>query len=141
MIEREEILAKAEEFGINASDVQRDYVFGWLIGGVYQASTLRDVLVLKGGNGLRKAYFPMTRFSDDLDFSTSQGLDGDGRADPVGMSHCPTRPTPAARCLPTLRRTTTLIAFHVCRDLIGLAPLPHSAHPPYGGRGVHESGI
>jgi predicted nucleotidyltransferase component of viral defense system len=78
MIEREEILAKAQEFGIKASDVQRDYVFGWLIGGVYQASTLRDALVLKGGNGLRKGYFPMTRFSDDLDFSTSQGLDADG---------------------------------------------------------------
>lgn len=77
MIEREEIFAKAEEFGINPSDVQRDYVFGWLIGGVYEASMLRDALILKGGNALRKAYFPMTRFSGDLDFSTSQGLDGD----------------------------------------------------------------
>lgn len=77
MIQREEIAARAEEFGINASDVQRDYVFGWLIGGVFAESGLSNTLVLKGGNALRKAYFPMTRFSDDIDFSTSQGLDND----------------------------------------------------------------
>jgi predicted nucleotidyltransferase component of viral defense system len=54
--------------------VQRDYVFGWLISGLYQASSLAGVLTLKGGNALRKAYFPATRFSDDLDFTTEQGL-------------------------------------------------------------------
>lgn len=77
MITREEIDAKADEFGIHASNVQRDYVFGWLIGGLYEASQLRDVLILKGGNALRKGYFPATRFSDDLDFTTTRGLDGD----------------------------------------------------------------
>lgn len=77
MITRDEIEAKADEFGIHAANVQRDYVFGWLIGGLYETSTLADVLVLKGGNALRKGYFPATRFSDDLDFSTTQGLDGD----------------------------------------------------------------
>ena len=74
MIERDEIEAKAREFGIHTSNVQRDYVFGWLVGGVFSESRLRDVLVLKGGNALRKGYFPATRFSDDLDFTTSQGL-------------------------------------------------------------------
>lgn len=74
MIERDEIEAKAREFGIHTSNVQRDYVFGWLVGGVFSESRLRDVLVLKGGNALRKGYFPATRFSDDLDFTTAQGL-------------------------------------------------------------------
>jgi predicted nucleotidyltransferase component of viral defense system len=32
---------------------------------------------LKGGNALRKGYLPGTRFSDDLDFSTRDRLDGD----------------------------------------------------------------
>jgi predicted nucleotidyltransferase component of viral defense system len=49
-------------------------VFGWLIAGIFRASPLGDHVVLKGGNALRKGYFPTTRFSDDLDFSTAIGL-------------------------------------------------------------------
>lgn len=71
MIHRDEILFKTEEFGIrNVSDVQRDYVFGWILAGIYLASELKDYLILKGGNCLRKAYFEHTRFSNDLDFAT-----------------------------------------------------------------------
>ena len=60
MIERDEIQAKADEFGLHWSNVQRDYVFGWLIGGLFEVSALADVVALKGGNALRKAYFPST---------------------------------------------------------------------------------
>lgn len=77
VIGRDEIDAKAVEFGLHAANVQRDYVFGWLIGGLYENSALGELLVLKGGNALRKGYFPATRFSDDLDFTTTRGLDGD----------------------------------------------------------------
>ena len=81
MIEDREIRAKAEEFGIHTSNVQRDYVFGWLINGVYETSTLAEQLVLKGGNALRKAYFPLTRFSGDLDFTTTGGLNPEALKD------------------------------------------------------------
>jgi predicted nucleotidyltransferase component of viral defense system len=74
MITREEIEAKATEFDIHAANVERDYVFGWLLCGIYNASALKDVLILKGGNAFRKAYFPNTRFSNDLDFSTQTQL-------------------------------------------------------------------
>ena len=77
MIERDEIEAKAAEFGLHWSNVQRDYVFGWLIGGLFEVSALRGIVALKGGNALRKGYFPATRFSDDIDFTTTQGLDAD----------------------------------------------------------------
>jgi len=77
MIDIDEIKAKADEFGLHLSNVQRDYIFGWLIGGVFEVSALRDVVALKGGNALRKAYFPATRFSDDIDFTTTQGIDPD----------------------------------------------------------------
>jgi predicted nucleotidyltransferase component of viral defense system len=75
MITKEEIEAKAAEFEIHPANVERDYVFGWVLTGIYTASTLRDVLVLKGGNCFRKAYFPTTRFSNDLDFSTQSAVD------------------------------------------------------------------
>lgn len=75
MITRDEIDEAARELDLSVSNVERDYVFGWLISGIYQATPLGDTLVLKGGNALRKGYFPLTRFSDDLDFSTDRGLD------------------------------------------------------------------
>lgn len=77
MITRDEIDETARNLDLTIANVERDYVFGWLISGVFQDSKLGQSLVLKGGNALRKGYFPLTRFSDDLDFSTSQGLDGE----------------------------------------------------------------
>jgi predicted nucleotidyltransferase component of viral defense system len=75
MIEREEIDSTARELGVHASNTQRDYVFGWLLAGIYAESELGGRLVLKGGNCLRKGYFPFGRFSNDLDFSTDSGVD------------------------------------------------------------------
>lgn len=70
MIDKAEIEAKAREFEIHPSNVQRDYVFGWLLFGLFTASDLKDEIFLKGGNALRKGYFENTRFSADLDFGT-----------------------------------------------------------------------
>jgi predicted nucleotidyltransferase component of viral defense system len=75
VITQDEIQWKATEFEITPSNVQRDYVFGWLIFGIYTTSGLRNHLILKGGNALRKAYLETTRFSDDLDFTTEVSLD------------------------------------------------------------------
>lgn len=75
MITPEEINQKVEEFEIHSSNVQRDYVYGWLLSGIYSISELKDVLILKGGNALRKGYFSQTRFSDDLDFGTTSSID------------------------------------------------------------------
>ena len=75
MIEKGEIDAKSAEFEIHSSNVQRDYVFGWLLCAIYRSSYLSDLLILKGGNCFRKVYFPDTRFSADLDFSTQTAID------------------------------------------------------------------
>src|SRR5580700_3173058 len=69
MITKDEVEAKAAEFGLHAANIERDYVFGWILAGVFSVSPLKEALVLKGGNCFRKAYFPHTRFSNDLDFS------------------------------------------------------------------------
>ena len=73
MINKDEIETKAKEFEIHPSNVQRDYVFGWLLFGIFTTSNLKDKIFLKGGNALRKGYFENTRFSADLDF----GIPGD----------------------------------------------------------------
>lgn len=77
MITRDELLVQAEAFDLSEANVQRDYVFGWIISGIFRESSLAGQATLKGGNALRKGYFPGTRFSDDLDFSTPDRLDGD----------------------------------------------------------------
>lgn len=75
MIDRDEIAETSRELGVNTSDVQRDYLYGWLLAGLYgERSTSRDRLVLKGGNAFRKGYFASTRFSGDLDFAAPVGL-------------------------------------------------------------------
>lgn len=76
MIEKQEIDGKSEELGAHTSNVQRDYVFGWLLAALFEPSNpLHRILVLKGGNCFRKAYFERARFSNDLDFSTEVSLD------------------------------------------------------------------
>lgn len=77
MISRDELLVQAKAFDLNEADVQRDYLFGWIISGIFRESNLADRATLKGGNALRKGYLPGTRFSDDLDFSTRDSLNGD----------------------------------------------------------------
>jgi predicted nucleotidyltransferase component of viral defense system len=76
VISRDELLLQAEAFDLNEADVQRDYLFGWMISGIFRVSSLAHRATLKGGNALRKGYLPGTRFSDDLDFSTADSLDG-----------------------------------------------------------------
>jgi predicted nucleotidyltransferase component of viral defense system len=77
VITREEIEAKSKEFEIYVANVERDYVFGWLLFGIFTASDLKDEIFLKGGNALRKGYFENTRFSFDLDFGIPTDIDQD----------------------------------------------------------------
>jgi predicted nucleotidyltransferase component of viral defense system len=77
VINREEIEAKSHEFEIHAANVERDYVFGWLLFGIFTASALKDEIFLKGGNALRKGYFANTRFSSDLDFGIPYDISED----------------------------------------------------------------
>lgn len=62
MISREEIEQKGLEFGIHVANVQRDYVFGWLLVALYSATSLKDSLILKGGVVSAKRTFPIPVF-------------------------------------------------------------------------------
>lgn len=70
MITEEEIKELSKNLDVPLSYIEKDYVMGWLLNGIFSNnSELSNKLVLKGGNCLRKIYFPDTRFSDDLDFT------------------------------------------------------------------------
>ncbi|MFF7262229.1 nucleotidyl transferase AbiEii/AbiGii toxin family protein [Streptomyces sp. NPDC008159] len=75
MISPEEIDEMGAALGVHAANVQRDYIFGWLLAGLYGDSPFAEHLVLKGGNAFRKGYFGATRFSDDLDFAAPGPVD------------------------------------------------------------------
>ncbi len=69
MIDRREILRVAEQTSLNPHVVEKDYVLGWLLAGIYAHPELRDSWVFKGGTCLKKCFFETYRFSEDLDFT------------------------------------------------------------------------
>ncbi len=69
MIDRRELLASAGNLGLLPNVIEKDYVLGWLLAGIFQHPTLRDSWVFKGGTCLKKCYFETYRFSEDLDFT------------------------------------------------------------------------
>ena len=75
MIEFQELRRKSREWKIPEQAVEKDYVLGWVLKGIFDDKVLGNSLVLKGGTALRKAYFPGYRFSEDLDFTGIGSLD------------------------------------------------------------------
>ena len=69
MISRQEILGFARTLQLAADVVEKDYVLGWLLAGIYGHPELKDAWRFKGGTCLKKCYFETYRFSEDLDFT------------------------------------------------------------------------
>jgi predicted nucleotidyltransferase component of viral defense system len=49
--------------------VEKDYVLGWMLAGIYAHAELADHWLFKGGTCLKKCFFETYRFSEDLDFT------------------------------------------------------------------------
>lgn len=69
MVNRDELLALADATGLSAPVVEKDYVLGWILHGIFQQTALREKWIFKGGTCLKKCYFETYRFSEDLDFT------------------------------------------------------------------------
>ena len=69
MIDRRELLAAAANLGLLPNVVEKDYVLGWLLAGIFHQPELTEHWVFKGGTCLKKCYFETYRFSEDLDFT------------------------------------------------------------------------
>ena len=71
MISRREVLDTAHVLGLLPQVVEKDYVLGWILAGIYQHAALKETWIFKGGTCLKKCYFETFRFSEDLDFTLS----------------------------------------------------------------------
>lgn len=69
MIDKREILALAAQTSLGPQVVEKDYVLGWMLAGIYAHEELADSWVFKGGTCLKKCFFETYRFSEDLDFT------------------------------------------------------------------------
>ena len=57
MIDRREILDMAGTLGLLPQFVEKDYVLGWVLAGIYQQPALAKSWIFKGGTCLKKCYF------------------------------------------------------------------------------------
>lgn len=71
MIDRAEVLRLANEFGLEARIVEKDYILGWVLAGIYLDPLIANTCVFKGGTCLKKCFFETYRFSEDLDFTVT----------------------------------------------------------------------
>jgi predicted nucleotidyltransferase component of viral defense system len=69
VIDRRELLAAAANLGLLPNVVEKDYVLGWLLAGIFSHAAVAEKWVFKGGTCLKKCYFETYRFSEDLDFT------------------------------------------------------------------------
>ena len=69
MIDKREILEVASTKSLLPNVVEKDYILGWILGGIDAQQTLKQSWVFKGGTCLKKCYFETYRFSEDLDFT------------------------------------------------------------------------
>ena len=69
MIDKREILAIAQQTSLTPHVVEKDYVLGWMLAGIYGHEDLAENWIFKGGTCLKKCFFETFRFSEDLDFT------------------------------------------------------------------------
>ena len=69
MLKGRDIQTIAGKAKIRDTQIEKDYVITWLLGGIAQNDLLYKSLIFKGGTVLKKAYFADYRFSEDLDFT------------------------------------------------------------------------
>jgi len=77
MLDYETIRTISAQKGILEVVVEKDYVLGWILWGIFQNEYLKNKLVFKGGTAVHKMYFTDWRFSEDLDFTTLTQVEKD----------------------------------------------------------------
>lgn len=119
MINRNQIIRQADDDGVPAATVERDYILSHVLATIADCEQAERI-VFKGGSALRLCYFEDYRYSADLDFSLIGELDRPGALQAVAE------------------------ALAVCRQALGLPALSLTdATPPrieYTARGLRCRG-
>lgn len=69
MIKVKEVRSFSEKLGVPALTIDKDWVLGHFLSGLFDNDYFQENLVFKGGTCLKKCYFENYRFSEDLDFT------------------------------------------------------------------------
>ena len=77
MINRNQIIRRADDDGVPAATVERDYILSHVLAAIANCEEAEQI-VFKGGTALRLCYFEDYRYSADLDFSLIGELDRPG---------------------------------------------------------------
>lgn len=72
MIKKNEINKIAQGLNVRTSTIDKDWVLGHFIDAIFSIPACRNCLIFKGGTCLKKCRFPNYRFSEDLDFTSTQ---------------------------------------------------------------------
>lgn len=71
MILQKEIVSIAEQNGVVKSTIDKDWALGHFLDAIFSIPELRQKLIFKGGTCLKKCYIHDYRFSEDLDFTST----------------------------------------------------------------------
>lgn len=71
MILQKDIATLALQNGVVKSTIEKDWALGHFIDAIFSIPELRQKLIFKGGTCLKKCYIPDYRFSEDLDFTST----------------------------------------------------------------------
>lgn len=69
VIEAEEIKDVAGRLSLDPRVIEKDYVIGWVLAGIYNHPLLSQTWLFKGGTCVKKCFFDTRRMSEDLDFT------------------------------------------------------------------------
>ena len=79
MIDRSEVLTIAGERDLRVDMIEKDYVLGWMLAGIFAHPVLAPAWVFKGGTCLKKCFVETYLLSEDLDFTAEDAGLLDGR--------------------------------------------------------------
>ena len=69
MIKPGEIQTIAGRLGLRDTQIEKDYIIGWILRGISQNQMLLNNLAFKGGTALQKTILDHSRISEDIDFT------------------------------------------------------------------------
>jgi predicted nucleotidyltransferase component of viral defense system len=97
VIHQNVIKRRADEDGLPAPTVERDYVLAHVLTAIAERDTEQQ-LVFKGGTSLRLCHFTDYRYSADLDFSLTDDIDAEAATNLITAALVDCRERSAFRC-------------------------------------------